>query len=134
MKKEAKVEYGITITKPWSKEMYAHNEEVQNEICDTVLEMWEEAYAMAESDFEDNLEEDQQGMLFSDSHWDNANEVMIEIQKAVTCYGFGDGYTIDDIRSTIYRDLDDIREIGYRAKEIAEELELKLEREIIGFS
>ena len=134
MKKEAKVEYGITITKPWSKEMYAHNEEVQNEICDTVLEMWEEAYAMAESDFEDNLEEDQQGMLFSDSHWDNANEVMIEIQKAVTCYGFGDGYTIDDIRSTIYRELDDIREIGYRAKEIAEELELKLEREIIGFS
>jgi hypothetical protein len=25
MKKEAKVEYGITITKPWSKEMYDHN-------------------------------------------------------------------------------------------------------------
>jgi hypothetical protein len=28
MKKEAKVEYGIQITKPWSPEMYAHNEEV----------------------------------------------------------------------------------------------------------
>ena len=28
MKKEAKVEYGIQIVKPWSEEMYDHNEEV----------------------------------------------------------------------------------------------------------
>ena len=134
MKKEAKVEYGITITKPWSKEMYAHNEEVQNEICDTVLEMWEAAMILAQESFDSQLEDDQIDNRFVDSDWDNANEAMIKIQKAVTCYGFGDGHTIDDIRSTIYRELDDIREIGYRAKEIAEELELELEREIIGFS
>ena len=134
MKKEAKVEFGITITKPWSKEMYAHNEEVQNEICDTVLEMWEEAYGLAEADFESDLEEDQKGLEFSDSDWDNANELMIKIQRAVTCYGYASGFTIDDIRSTIYSELDNIREMGYRAKEIAEELELELEREIIGFS
>ena len=134
MKKEAKVEYGITITKPWSMEMYAHNEEVQNEICDTVLEMWEAAMILAQESFDSQLEDDQIDNRFVDSDWDNANEAMIKIQKAVTCYGFGDGYTIDDIRSTIYRELDDIREIGYRAKEIAEELELELEREIIGFS
>ena len=46
MKKAKEVKYGIEITKPWSKEMYAHNEEVQNEICDTILEMWEEAYGL----------------------------------------------------------------------------------------
>jgi hypothetical protein len=134
MKKEAKVEFGITITKPWSKEMYAHNAEVQNEICDTVLEMWEAAMILAQEDFDSQLEEDQIDNRFVDSDWDNANEAMIKIQKAVTCYGFGYGYTIEDIRATVYRELDAIREIGYRAKEIAEELELKLEREIIGFS
>ena len=48
MKKEAKVEYGITITKPWSTEMYDHNEEVQTEICNTVLEMWEAAMILAQ--------------------------------------------------------------------------------------
>ena len=29
MAKAKKVEFGIEITKPWSKEMYAHNDEVQ---------------------------------------------------------------------------------------------------------
>ena len=133
MKKEAKVEYGIAITKPWSKEMYAHNEEVQNEICDTVLEMWEDAMILAQEDFDSQLEDDQIDNRFVDSDWDNANEAMIEIQRAVTFSFLGYGFTIADVQDNIYRELDDIREMGYRAKEIAEELELKLEKEIIGF-
>ena len=133
MKKAKEVKYGIEITKPWSKEMYAHNEEVQNEICDTVLEMWEEAYGLAEADFEEDLEEDQKGLEFSDSDWDNANQAMMNIQLAVTFSFLGYGFTIADVQDNIYRELDNIREMGYRAKEIAEELELKLEKEIIGF-
>ena len=132
MKKEAKVEYGITITKPWSTEMYDHNEEVQTEICDTVLEMWEAAMILAQEDFDSQLEDDQIDNRFVDSDWDNANEAMIEIQKAVTCYGFGDGYTIEevdiDVKNTI------ANAALFHVKEIAEELELELEREIIGFS
>jgi hypothetical protein len=132
MKKEAKVEYGITITKPWSTEMYAHNEEVQNEICDTVLEMWEAAMILAQESFDSQLEDDQIDNRFVDSDWDNANEAMIKIQKAVTCYGFGDGYTIEevdiDVKNTI------ANAALFHVKEIAEELELELEREIIGFS
>ena len=132
MKKEAKVEYGITITKPWSMEMYAHNEEVQNEICDTVLEMWEAAMILAQESFDSQLEDDQIDSRFVDSDWDNANEAMIKIQKAVTCYGFGDGYTIEevdiDVKNTI------ANAALFHVKEIAEELELELEREIIGFS
>jgi hypothetical protein len=132
MKKEAKVEYGITITKPWSMEMYAHNEEVQNEICDTVLEMWEAAMILAQESFDSQLEDDQIDNRFVDSDWDNANEAMIKIQKAVTCYGFGDGYTIEevdiDVKNTI------ANAALFHVKEIAEELELELEREIIGFS
>lgn len=132
MKKEAKVEFGITITKPWSKEMYAHNAEVQNEICDTVLEMWEAAMILAQESFDSQLEDDQIDNRFVDSDWDNANEAMIKIQKAVTCYGFGDGYTIEevdiDVKNTI------ANAALFHVKEIAEELELELEREIIGFS
>ena len=132
MKKEAKVEYGITITKPWSTEMYDHNEEVQTEICDTVLEMWEAAMILAQEDFDSQLEDDQIDNRFVDSDWDNANELMIKIQKAVTCYGFGDGYTIEevdiDVKNTI------ANAALFHVKEIAEELELELEREIIGFS
>ena len=133
MKKAKKVKYGIEITKPWSKEMYAHNEEVQNEICDTVLEMWEDAMILAQEDFDSQLEDDQIDSRFVDSDWDNANQAMMNIQLAVTFSFLGYGFTIADVQDNIYRELDDIREMGYRAKEIAEELELKLEKEIIGF-
>ena len=40
MKKEARVEFGITITKPWSKEMYDHNEEVAEVVKEMVHQMW----------------------------------------------------------------------------------------------
>ncbi len=133
MKKAKEVKYGIEITKPWSKEMYAHNEEVQNEICDTVLEMWEDAMILAQEDFDSQLEDDQIDSRFVDSDWDNANQAMMNIQLAVTFSFLGYGFTIADVQDNIYRELDDIREIGYRAKEIAEELELELEKEIIGF-
>ncbi len=133
MKKAKEFKYGIEITKPWSKEMYDHNEEVMAEICDTVLEMWEEAYRMAESDFEDDLEEDQQGMLFSDSDWSNANEKMQDIQAAVTQITYGSGFDVANVQDALFRELDYIREASYRAKEVAEDLGLELEKEIIGF-
>tara|TARA_R110000868_G_scaffold115958_1_gene309285 strand:- start:87 stop:485 length:399 start_codon:yes stop_codon:yes gene_type:complete len=132
MKKEAKVEYGITITKPWSTEMYDHNEEVQTEICDTVLEMWEAAMILAQEDFDSQLEDDQIDNRFVDSDWDNANEAMIKIQKAVTCYGFGNGYTIEEVNIDVKNTI--ANAALFHVKEIAEELELELEREIIGFS
>ena len=48
MAKVKKVEFGIEITKPWSKEMYAHNEEVEETLRERIVEMWDEAYAEAE--------------------------------------------------------------------------------------
>ena len=132
MKKEAKVEYGIQIVKPWSVAMYDHNEQVADEVKDRVLEIWEDAMILAQEFFDSQLEDDQIDNRFVDSDWDNANEAMIKIQKAVTCYGFGDGYTIEevdiDVKNTI------ANAALFHVKEIAEELELELEREIIGFS
>ena len=43
MKKAAKVEYGIEIVKPWSSEMYAHNEQVADQVKELVSDMWRNA-------------------------------------------------------------------------------------------
>ena len=88
------MKYGIKITKPWSKEMYAHNEDVKETVINEVRDRWEIAYQEAEQDFLDNLEEDQQGMLFEDSDWNNANQTMQEIQEAVTIVNFATGFEV----------------------------------------
>jgi uncharacterized protein YwgA len=124
------MKYGIKITKPWSKEMYAHNEDVKETVINEVRDRWEIAYQEAEQDFLDNLEEDQQGMLFEDSDWNNANQTMQEIQEAVTIVNFATGFEVKDVTEEVEDTLDDAP--FYRLKEIAEELELELEEEFIG--
>ena len=124
------MKYGIKITKPWSKEMYAHNEEVKETVINEVRDRWEIAYQEAEQDFLDDLEEDQQGMLFEDSDWNNANQTMQEIQEAVTIVNFATGFEVKDVTEEVEDTLDDAP--FYRLKEIAEELELELEEEFIG--
>ena len=105
------IKYGIKVVKPWSKEMYAHNEEVKETVVNEVRDRWEIAYQEAEQDFLDNLAEDQQGMLFEDGDWHNANQIMQEIQEAVTIINYASGFDV---------------------KEIAEDLELELDEEFIG--
>jgi len=132
MKKEKKVVYGIEITKPWSKEMYAHNEAVAEVVKATVHAMWIEAYEELEEfvgAYDDDCDDDE--ILFQDVDWDIATEKMVEIQKAVTCYGFGDGYTIGEVADEVARELE--MAPLYRLNEMAEDLGLELEKEIIGF-
>mgnify|MGYP003114733094 CR=1 FL=1 len=130
MKKAPKIKYGIEIVKPWSKEMYNHNDKVADEIRDEVWERWAAAYKDAELDFEENLEEDQEGMLFSESPWDNSNQVMMDIQKAVTCYGYGPGTYIEDVTEDVEKELHNAA--YWSLKEMAEELELDLTCQFVG--
>jgi hypothetical protein len=130
MKKSPKIEYGIEIVKPWSKEMYNHNDKVADEVRDEVWERWAAAYKDAELDFEENLEEDQEGMLFSESPWDNSNQTMTDIQDAVTVVGYGSGYDVKDVQNDV---IDELEAAAYwRLKEIAEELDIELEKGFIG--
>lgn len=124
------IKYGIKVVKPWSKEMYAHNEEVKETVVNEVRDRWEIAYQEAEQDFLDHLEEDQQGMLFEESDWSNATQIMEEIQEAVTIINYGCGFEIKDVTEEVEDTLEDAP--FYRLKEIAEELELELEEEFIG--
>ena len=132
MKKAAKVEYGIEIVKPWSQEMYDHNDEVAEVVKAKVHAMWIEAYEELEefvNAYDDDCDEDE--ISFQDIDWDFATEKMVEIQKAVTCYGFGFGYTIGKVADTVGRELEDAP--YFRLKDIAEELGLELEKGFVGF-
>ena len=122
MAKVKKVEFGIEITKPWSKEMYAHNEEVEETLRERIVEMWDEAY----------LEDDQSGMMFGESDPHNFNEAMQNIQTAITCYSFGGGYEVDEIVERMWTDFDNAP--TYRLKEISEDLDIKLGKTFIGFN
>ena len=85
MKKEAKVEFGIEIVKPWSKEMYAHNEALAEVVKEKVHVLWVAAYEAAEAEF---VDEDDLGNEFIDMQWDEASSEMVEIQKAITYYSY----------------------------------------------
>ena len=127
MKKEKKVVYGIEITKPWSSEMYAHNDMVADAVRILVEQRWENAL----NAFEEELGEE----FMSDTEWTVlATAEMKEIQRAITCYGFGFGfgYTVAEVAERVMQELEDAP--TYRLKEIAEDLEIELEKGFVGFS
>jgi hypothetical protein len=125
MKKEAKVEFGITITKPWSAEMYAHNEAVADVVRFEVKELLDAALCNFLEDFD--LTEDALALP-----WDEASGDLVGIQTAVTCYGFGSGYTVERVLDIVEQELEDAP--LYRLNDIADELGLALEKGFVGFS
>ena len=125
MKKEKKVVYGIEIVKPWSQAMYDHNDEVAEVVRFEVKELLDAAVNNFLADFD--LTEDALALP-----WDEASGDLVDIQTAVTCYGFGSGYTVERVISQVERELEDAP--LYRLKDIAEELGLALEKGFVGFS
>ena len=126
-----KLDKDIVISKPWSKEMYAHNEAVRESIITKVTERWNKAYDEAETAFEEGLEEDQKGLYFLEEEWSyNSSDKLEEIQKAVTYYSYGSGHSVGDVADEVYQDLENAP--FHRLKELAEELDLD-DVEIIGF-
>jgi hypothetical protein len=128
MKKEAKVEYGITITKPWSTEMYDHNDALAEVVKAKVLEMWNKAYATEEAEF---VDEDDLGSEFGDMQWDAASSEMVRIQKAITYYSFSN-QSIGEVAEEVVETLETMP--TFQLKELVEELEIELEKGFIGFN
>ncbi len=125
MKKEKKVVYGIEIVKPWSSEMYAHNEAVADVVRETVELMWIEAITKFAKEFDGNDE-----ML--ECEFSNASDELKRIQRAVTVYGFGFGYDVNRVADRVMQELEDAP--FYRLNEIVEDLELELEKGFVGFN
>lgn len=124
MKKAIKTQYGIQITKPWSKEMYAHNEMVAEAVRILVTQRWENEL----NAFEESL-----GEFAEDVEWiSEAPKSLKDIQTAITCYGFGYGYDVARVSKIVEQELEDAP--LYRLNEIAEELELDLKVGFVGFN
>jgi hypothetical protein len=126
MKKEPKVEYGIQIVKPWSREMYDHNDEVAEVVREEVLAMWNASLRGDAHAYGVDLES------LEEFDWDQASGATRNIQTAITCYGFGFGYTIGRVAARVEQELEDAP--YYRLKEMVEDLDMKLEKGFVGFN
>lgn len=131
MAKAKKVEFGIEITKPWSKEMYAHNDEVQEVVVGIITKMWRDEMADVRTEWEEQMSDEEFEPDFEDAEWSHLNEgILSDIQTAVTCYGFLN-YSVVDVEQIV---LDELETAAYwRLNEMVEELDLKLEKGFVGF-
>ena len=125
MKKEKKVVYGIEITKPWSAEMYNHNEEVAEVVRFEVKELLDAALCNFLEGFD--LTEDALALP-----WNFASAELVDIQTAITCYEFGFGYDVEQVIDQVEQELETAP--LYRLNEMVEELGLELEKGFVGFN
>ena len=137
MKKAKEIKYGIEITRPWSKEMYAHNEEVGETVKAEILKLWEAAMEKAKQEYDDNtceIEAEENGYeiepFLEREYTDVQTEELRNIQKDVTLYGYGMGYPMKDVNAEVINELETAA--SYRLKEMAEDMGLDLEYEFIG--
>ena len=140
MTKAKKTQYGIEITKPWSKEMYAHNEDVMEAAKEQICKMWEQAYNVAEEEYEREMQTDRSftGISgvhyeeFGDIEWvEGKTEFLDEIQRVVTCYGFGFGFDMNTVFESVQEELENAP--YYRVNEMVEELGIELDKGFVGF-
>jgi len=133
------VQYGIEITKPWSKEMYDHNEKVAEDVKTQILKKWNEAMEQAKLEYDENtceIEAEENGYeiepFLEREYTDVQTEELRNIQKDVTLYGYGMGYPMKDVNAEVINELENAA--SYRLKEMAEDMGLNLEKEFIGFN
>ena len=81
-KKEPKVEYGIEITKPWSREMYDHNEELGEKFRIELMETLDRVVKL------------------------NDESELRKFSKAICYSSFGEGYSYDDIVKRTQEDIE----------------------------
>ena len=91
-KKEPTFAYGIEITKPFSKEMYDHNDMVAKEMRKNILNQWEALTYRIDKDLDwESIEEDSN---------------IVKLQKGVCYSGYGSGYTFGDVDKEFRNELD----------------------------
>jgi len=131
MAKAKKVEFGIEITKPWSKEMYAHNDEMQELVVGIITKMWRDEMADVRTEWEEEMADEDFEPDFEDAEWSHLGDGFLkDIQTAVTCYGFLN-YSVVDVEQIVLDELETAP--YYRLNEMVEELDLKLEKGFVGF-
>ena len=82
-KKSPKVQYGIEISKPWSKEMYEHNDIVSEEMKKNIIKKWDTIVK--------RLDMDSDWCLISD------DSEISKLQRGVCYSGYGSGYILEEV-------------------------------------
>jgi len=104
-KKSPKVQYGIEITKPWSKEMYDHNDIVSEEMKKNILDAWKKELS--------NITEGVNSVNIESEEWDedmlnHHAPKLVKLQRGVCYSGYGSGFTIEDVNDEFERELENM--------------------------
>jgi len=97
LKKSPIFKYGIEITKPFSKAMYAHNDGVANEMRANIIEKWEAL-----------LNIQMHGHTTMETDWNtlSPSQAIVKLQKGVCSTGFGNGYTLEMVDKEFRNELE----------------------------
>ena len=95
MPKVPEKKYGIEITKPFSKEMYDHNDQVAKDMRVNIEYEIRDAHRRAT------------GKVAAEGGMDKGESDLRNIVQSFTGYGFGDGYDLEDIKNEGIKTLHD---------------------------
>jgi hypothetical protein len=95
LKKSPIFKYGIEITKPFSKAMYAHNDGVANQMRANIIEKWEKSI-------------EELGAINMETPWNLIAKYtdLVKLQEGVCSTGFGDGYTLEMVDKEFRNELE----------------------------
>jgi len=104
-KKSPKVQYGIEITKPWSKEMYDHNDIVSEETKKNILDAWKKELS--------NITGGVNNVNIESEDWDedmlnHHAPKLVKLQRGICYSGYGSGFTIQDVNDEFERELENM--------------------------
>jgi hypothetical protein len=90
--KKIDTQYGIEITKPFSKQMYEHNDKVAEEMKANIVKQWNALIHKIDPE----------------TDWENFgdDENVVKLQKGICYSGFGGGYTLGDVDEEVQREID----------------------------
>ncbi len=92
--KKTTTKYGLQITKPFSKAMYAHNDGVANEMRANIIEQWEKLISKLSPK---NMEWSEMSLYSKD---------IAKLQEGICSTGFGDGYTLEMVDKEFRNELE----------------------------
>jgi hypothetical protein len=105
MKKKPEIKYGIKIVKPWSSEMYDHNDVVSEEMKMNILDAWKKELSKITggvNNVDIKLEDWDEDML------NHHAPILVKLQRGIMYSGYGDGYSIQDVNDEFERELEDM--------------------------
>ena len=98
-KKKPIVKYGIEVTKPWSKQMYDHNDMVAEEMRSNVFKKWNQ---LIDQFFHDDLSE----LAWDEDELKVECPELVKLQRGICYSGYGSGFTVQDVCDEFKDELD----------------------------